>query len=230
MPKILCLPGAAVMNQSLSILKFHSLRDVMEEQRWDGCDRKTLQRGQKVFVHQTWALLKHKHFFFLISPYYHKWYYGFHHQKSVFSLFGNLQWVSLAFIKFKSILAHLTQFENVANCEIAPQALMFVLQNIISLSEYKSCSEDRDSPAGRLHGVGRFVGGSGSLPHSHQSSSPPCRWHERSWMDSLPLVHTPCTACQEDSPLLCNNMMSAWRHRLKTSQKEFKMTELHWMS
>lgn len=113
MPKILCLPGAAVMNQSVSSLKFHSLRDVMEEQRWDGCDRITLQRGQKVFVHQTWALLKHKHFFFLISPYYHKWYFCFHHQKSVLSLFGNLQWVSLAFIKFKSILAH---FNTVWKC------------------------------------------------------------------------------------------------------------------
>ena len=81
-----------------------------------------------------------------------------------------------------------------------------------------------------FHGVGRFVGGSGSLLHSHQSSSPPCHWHERSWTDSLHLAHTPCTTCQEDSPLLYN-VMSAWRHRLKRFRKSQKMTtELHWTS
>lgn len=75
-------------------------------------------------------------------------------------------------------------------------------------------------PAGRLHGVDRCVEGSGSLPHSHLSSSPLCRWPEHSWMDSLHPAHTPCTACLEGIPPLHNNMISTQWHWSKTVCKQ----------
>lgn len=70
-------------------------------------------------------------------------------------------------------------------------------------------------PAGRLRGVGRCARGSGSLLHSHRSNSPPCRWPERSWTDSLRFDHTPCTTCQEGSPLLNNNKMKSAKRQIK---------------
>ncbi len=57
-PVTFCSPGAAVMNHCVSRLKLQTLRDVLEQQRRDWCDRNTLQRVQKLFVHQTRTFLK----------------------------------------------------------------------------------------------------------------------------------------------------------------------------
>lgn len=70
-------------------------------------------------------------------------------------------------------------------------------------------------PADRLLGVGRCAADSGSPHHSHRSSSPPCRWPERSWTDSFHHVHTPCTACRGGSRLLIITMS------VKKTQRQF---------